>query len=242
MLREGYRTRLRLNPDRQPAYLRSYDELVLHGVNDRPLVELHWAFVPPHFSVSLDMSAFWGQQESVSLGNRMVPCLNPHDLLLVLALHGAKHCWSHPGLVCDFAWLLTRQSIRWDLVLGRARQQGIHRMVLLAALLAYRLLDVPLAGEVKHGIESDRDVAALADEIVTTLIGTGRDEPTILRSGVLHMRMRERLRDRVRYFFRLTIRPRIEDWQMIDLPRSLSFLYPVLRFPRLAFKYRTRVP
>jgi hypothetical protein len=40
----------------------------------------------------------------------------------------------------------------------------------------------------------------------------------------------------------LATRQGIEDWQMVDLPRPLSFLYPVLRFPRLAFKYRARVP
>jgi len=47
--------------------------------------------------------------------------------------------------------------------------------------------------------------------------------------------------DRARYFFRLGTRPGLEDWQMVNLPRPLSFLYRVLRFPRLAFKYWLRV-
>jgi hypothetical protein len=46
----------------------------------------------------------------------------------------------------------------------------------------------------------------------------------------------------VRYALRLTTRAGVEDWEAIDLPPSLSFLYPVLRFPRLVMKYRSRVP
>jgi hypothetical protein len=242
MLREGFKSRLSLNPDRQPAYLRSYDELMLRGKNGYPLVELHWTFVPPYFSVALDISRFWQQREQVFLGNRAIPSLNSEDLLLVLALHGTKHCWSHLGLICDFAWLVAKKTIRWEIVLEHARDQGIHRMVLLAAALASHLLGVPLAEPVLRRVEADPAVPVLAGEIIDALFATGHDEYSILRSGLLHIRMRERLRDRLRYFFRLATRQGIEDWQMVDLPRPLSFLYPVLRFPRLAFKYRARVP
>jgi Uncharacterised nucleotidyltransferase len=240
MLREGFHSNLRLNPDRQQAYLASYDELMVYGENEYPMVELHWGFVPPYFSVSLDIARFWQQRTELLLGNRAVPALNHEDLLLVLALHGAKHCWSHFGLICDFAWLLSSQPTPWEIVLKRAREQGIHRMVLLAVLLASRLLGVPLAEPVRRGIAADPPVPVLADKIIGTLFGAGHDERAILRSGLLHMRMRERPWDRLQYFFRLATRPGIEDWQTIDLPAPLRFLYPLLRFPRLVFKYGAR--
>jgi hypothetical protein len=115
-------------------------------------------------------------------------------------------------------------------------------MVLLACVLAFQVYGVPLAEPVARDVSGDPEVPILAAEIVRALVGERRDEPGILRTGLLHMRMRERRRDRLRYFARLATRPGIEDWQQIDLPGPLSLLYPVLRLPRLAFKYRARVP
>jgi hypothetical protein len=241
LLREGYTIKLRLNQRRENAYLHSYDELVLHGPNESSLVELHWAFLPTYFSAPLKTSKLWERTVQVTLGNRSVRSLSPEDLFLVLCLHGAKHCWSHLGLVCDVAWLISANRLPWDALLGRARELGVHRMVLLASVLAFEVLKVPLAEPVTRDLLDDPEVPVLAGKIVQALFGVRHDESAILRTASLHMRMRERPMDRARYFFRLGTRPGLEDWQMVNLPRPLSFLYRVLRFPRLAFKYWLRV-
>jgi hypothetical protein len=235
--REGYIAKGELSPEREPDYLRSYDELVMYHEGGG-LLELHWGFVPPHFSVALDISHCWPRREHLPLANRTIPSLHPEDLLLVLCVHGAKHCWSHLGLITDLAWLLAREPLDWLTVLTRARALGIERMVRLGASLAFRIFEVPLAA----AIERDPAVDILTDEIIASLFGDRHDERSIRGSASMHMRMRERLTDRLRYFFKLTFRPGLEDWQAIDLPAWLSFLYPVLRFPRLALKYRSRVP
>jgi hypothetical protein len=214
---------------------------VMYGDNGT-LVELHWAFVPPHFSVFLDLSHCWPRRDVVLFGNRTVPSLNAEDLLLMLALHGAKHCWSHLSLITDLAWLLATEQLDWPALLTRAGGLGIGRMVLLGASLAFRIFEVPLADPVAAAIERDPAVAVLTSEIAGSLFGDRHDEGSIRDNASMHMRMRERLGDRLRYFFKLTFRPGLEDWQALDLPAALSFLYPVLRFPRLALKYRSRVP
>jgi hypothetical protein len=238
----GYKTSLELKPARRPAYLRAYDELLMRGAGGDPLIELHWAFVPPYFSVPLETAGFWENGERVLLGNRAVPALKPEDLLLALCLHGSKHCWTHLGLIADVAWLVSKREMPWEELRARARQAGMHRMVLLALALASEVLEAPLAEPVARAVAGDRAIPDLVRQIVDALFGTPHDETAIFRSGILHMRMRERRRDRMRYGFRLLTRPRVEDWQMIDLPRSLSFLYSLLRYPRLALKYRSRVP
>jgi hypothetical protein len=243
---DGYQTKIELNRDREAAYLRSYDEFLMYGTDGFPLLELHWAFVPPHFGVEIGFAGCWERREKLAFVNRVLPALNPEDLLLVLSVHGAKHCWSHLGLIADVAWLMARCPVRWEELLARAHLMGIRRMVLLAASLASDLFHVPLAPPAAHGIAADRDIAAISLEITESIFElNGRkhhNEHQIVRSGLLHMRMRERLRDRVRYFLRLTTRAGVEDWQAVDLPGPLSFLYPFLRFPRLLMKYRSRLP
>jgi hypothetical protein len=242
LFRDGYTGKERLKPRLENAYLHSYDEFVLYGPGKYPLIELHWALVPPHFSVPFKTATLWERTVNVTLGNHEVPSLSPEDLFLVLCLHGSKHCWSHLGLVCDVAWLIASHGFSWEPLLGRARELGVHRMVLLACVLAFQVLEAPLAEPVTRDLAGDADVPVLAGEMIRALFGVRHDESAILRTGLLHIRMRERRRDRLRYFVRLATRPGNEDWHWIDLPGPLNFLYSVLRLPRLALKYRSRVP
>jgi hypothetical protein len=229
----GYTAKVQVKPGLESAYLNSYDELVMYGP-DHALVEIHWAFVPPHFSFDLDFLNCWSRCVEISLANRTLPSLHPEDLLLVLAVHGSKHCWSHLGLVCDVAWLVTSQPLDLKSVLQRSRALGVHRMVLLALALASKVFGVPVPAE------RDEAVSPLVDQIVAALFGKHHDESSIRDNASLHMRMRERRRDRWRYMARLATRPGIEDWEMVNLPQSLNFLYSMLRYPRLLTKYATK--
>ncbi len=232
----GYTPKFQVKPGLETAYLDAYDELVMYGPGGSPLLEIHWAFLPPRFSLDLDFSDCWPRRVQIPLANRTLPACHPEDLLLILSAHGAKHCWSHLGLICDVAWLITSHPPDWPSLLSRARKLGIQRMVLLASALATEVFDVPGL------LQPDPAISSLVDEIVAALFGAHHDETSIRASASLHMRMRERRRDRWGYFLRLATRPGIEDWEMLDLPRPLRFLYPLLRYPRLLKKYKSRIP
>ena len=246
LLQAGYEPKLTLDPSLEPDFLLSYDEFLLRGPGGGPLVELHWAFVPPHFSVEFAFEDCWPRRHELKLANRRIPALHTDDLLLVLSMHGAKHCWAHLGLVTDVAWLLANCPVNWPGVLERARSRGVLRMLSLAVLLAVNVYALTPDPAVANVLDADREVALLAHDVAERIFeinGKKRhDERAILKSAMLHMRMRERFGDRVRYGFRLGTRPGIEDWQSIALPGALRFLYPLLRYPRLVLKYRSRVP
>jgi hypothetical protein len=230
----GYTAKVPVKPGLESAFLHSYDELVMYGPGNETLLEIHWAFVPPHFSFDLDFLNCWERRVQIPLANRTLPALHPEDLLLVLCVHGSKHCWSHLGLVCDIAWLLTSQPVDLPPLLERARSLGVQRMLLLALALASRIFNIPVQPQ------PDNAVAPLVDEIVAALFGRHHDQTSIRENASLHMRMRERRRDRWRYFLQLATRPGIEDWEMVNLPKSLNFLYSLLRYPRLVAKYAAK--
>lgn len=243
LLARGYATHLQLSSKREQAYLRVYDEFMLSSEDGQTLVELHWAITPYKFSVPLEISSFWARAESICLANIEVPSLCTEDLLLVLCIHGAKHCWSHLCLIADVAWLIARRpNVQWDDLLQRARTVGSLRMVFLGLKLAGSILEAPLPQSLLQRIESDQAVPILAAQVTAGLFSHRDQSGRILRAGIFHMQARERWQDRVRYLYRLTTTPGVEDWQLADLPPSLAFLYPVLRFPRILGKYWMRVP
>jgi len=242
LLASGYQTGLRLSNRREKAYLRAYDEFALTGPNGRPLVELHWVVTRRYFSVPLDIEPFWERATAVPIGNRAVPAPCADDMLLVLCLHAAKHCWTHLSMVSDIAWLAEARDVRWERVLERARELGALRMVLLGAELGRRLFDMPLPDAVVRAAAADRAVQTLADRVAVRMMETPEFDYTMLGSALFHMQARERWRDRLRYFVRLTMATGVEDWEIADLPSSLAFLYALLRFPRLIIKYCVRLP
>jgi hypothetical protein len=187
----------------------------------------------------MDFAECWAKREQLPLANRTIPSLETEDLLLVLSVHGAKHGWSYLGLITDAAWLIARNPVDWNRLVERARAMGVLRMLLLAVSLVSTVFEMQIP------VETDPAVEVLRTEILEALFGlNGRpphDEKSIVRSGRLHMRMRERLSDRIRYALRLTTRAGVEDWQAVDLPGPLGFLYPVLRFPRLLTKYAAKI-
>jgi Uncharacterised nucleotidyltransferase len=240
LIEAGYKESVPLGDRRGDALLDSYDELVMTGGNGLPMVELHWSFLPPHFSVPLDPAEFLARRATVSLGNRTIPSLCPEDLLLVLTLHGAKHCWSRLGFICDIAWLISEHQLDWKAVLDKAAGMRVVRMLLIAVALAGRIFGTPIPGPLEEPLRADRRAERLASRLARAPFTNPHDETAILPSALLHLRMRESARDRLRYITRLATRPGIEDWQAVDLPPRWSFLYPVLRLPRLARKYWAR--
>jgi hypothetical protein len=204
---------------------------------------LRW-FVPVQFGFSMGFRECWPKRRQLTLANRAIPSLDPQDLLLVLSVHGAKHGWAYLGLITDVAWLLENHAMQWTELIERARAMGILRMVLLAVNLASEVFGTMPNPAAAMAMAEDPEVARLSTEIVECAFElNGRkhhDERLIAESGRLHMRMRERLRDRIRYLVRLLTRPGVEDWQAVDLPAGLSFLYPVLRPTRLVAKYFSR--
>ena len=247
LLKNGYTSILQLNAKWEAAYLHAYDELGLRGPDGHPLVELHWAVTPRYFSVPLDIGQFWERATSVNLGSREITALGAEDLLLVLCLHAAKHCWSRLSMVSDVAWLMRACDIHWNEVLDRARRLGCLRIVLLGAELAAKLLEIPLPPAVGRSSPADLGVQTLTAQIVQRLLQSPSSEGSagsllrnILGAGSLHLRAREHWQDRIRYFVRLATTVGVEDWEFVDLPSSLAFLYPMLRFPRLLRKYWIR--
>lgn len=238
----GYRDILQLNAKWDQAYMRDYDEFALKGPDGGPLVELHWAITPRFFSAPVDIARFWERATPVKLGNREVLAPGEEDMLLVLCLHATKHCWPRLSMVSDVAWLMAKPGIRWEEVLERARGAGGVRMLLLGTELAARSYGNSLPEAVQRAASQDRDVEPLAARVAARLLETRREESGIGRTGVFHVRARERWRDRVRYVVRLATRVGVEDRQAADLPRSLAFLYPILRLPRLLRKYGIRIP
>ena len=244
LLAAGYRPQYRLTPAQEAAFLRyNCEHLFVHG-NRGGDVDLHWAIAERHLSFPLDPEGLWGRLDRISLGGSDVYTLSPEDLLLVLCVQGFKDAWERLKYICDVAEVIrAHQDMDWDRVLEQADALGGRRTLFVGLALAGALLGTPLPEKIAQEVQTDAAVRTLVGRVQERLFRTSgppRRFPEIMFRPI-HVKMRERLRDKVRYCARTAMTHTVGDWMALPLPRPLFSLYYVLRPIRLAGKYGVRL-
>jgi hypothetical protein len=244
LLAEGYRPQYRLTPAQEATFLRYNSEhSFVHG-NRGDDVDLHWAIAERHFSFPLDQEGLWRRLDRISLGGSDVCTLSPEDLLLILCVQGFKDAWERLKHICDVAEVIrVHQDMDWAGVVEQADASGGRRTLFLGLALASDLLGTTLPEEIAQSVQADPAVRTLARRVQERLFrpsGSPRRFSEVMFRPI-HVQMRERLRDKVRYCVRSATTHTVGDWMALPLPRPLFPLYYVLRPIRLVGKYGGRL-
>jgi hypothetical protein len=246
----GYRARYRLSRAQEEAFLRSKYEHPFTRDDGKVVVELHWELAERHF-LSFDNERLWERLEPISLAGKDIPTFSPEDTLLILCVHGAQHAWERLGWVCDVAELIhaRQEEMGWENIMAQASALGGERMLLLGLYLASDLLGVALPERVAQRVQADSTAKALAEWTSEQHFRETSTRPAELLEGykgapafhTLHLRVKESLREKIRYVIRKATILTGEDWSLRRLPRVLFPLYYVLRLVRLTKKYGPRL-
>jgi hypothetical protein len=208
-------------------------------------VDLHWAITQRFFAFAIDLDPLWGRLESVPLGGTDVLTFSPEDLLLILCVHGAKSFWQELYLICDVAELVrSHRGMDWYRVTKQAAKLGSERMLFLGLYLASDLLGADLPEDVFGRVRTDPATKALARWVYGRLFLEAKSPPRIFEGAQfypVHLRMRERLQDKIRYCARALGTTNVEDWTFPTTREYLFPLYYALRIVRLAGKYGRRL-
>jgi hypothetical protein len=221
------------------------------------VVDLQWSLAEDRYSFPLDAQQVGRRLTRVRFMNGTVSQPALDDQLLILCAHPAKHCWSKLEWVVDLAAFIQANGDRidWPAALDRARRVGACRLLLLAIGLTQHLLRQQPPVEVQASIRADRIVGRLVSEISGNLCESPADLNRLtgmyglVEAGLLYMRTRERIADKLPYLrflgrlFRewCTFAPNERDYGVVRLPPYLRVLYFAIRPMRLLWKYGGRL-
>jgi hypothetical protein len=230
----GYTPHLPLSPREESAYLKSGYECTFDHAAGRNLLEVHWALQPRYYSVDMDMEGLFRRGIQVTIAGRRIKTLSPEDMLLVVALHGAKHLWGRLIWLRDIAQITTQQNLNWKWIAEQAAALGILRILRVTLLLSSRLLGAEVPPPLQAMLSADPVALALADEMgvhIATETAYNTESFSYFRQM---LRMREQRSDQVRFVGRLAFTPGPGEWKAVRLPPVLFPLYPLVRLSRLA--------
>jgi hypothetical protein len=194
------------------------------------VLEVHWAITPPFFSFALDADRLFQRSVRMDMLGKNVLALSPEDLLLILCVNGTKDIWGRLEISCCVAELLRNNPhLRWTKMLEEARRLGAERMLLLGLYLARDLFQAPLPGAVTDCIARLPKLRTMAQKVYRRIFDNPEPQPTLFELTMFRLHCRERFRDRLNYCIRRVLTPTYQDVEVLQLPSSLEFLYPLLR-------------
>lgn len=234
----GYLPAYALRPAQEAAFLRSPAQY--HLVVDHPSrapIELHWK-TDPDFTVEPGDDRWWDSLATTGIAGRRARCFSDAELLLVLSLHAAKHRWASLGWLVDIAeWIRRNPALDWSFCFARAEALGCARRFALGLVLARDLLGLDLPADALARMRVDPEASRLAKTIAAELLEVAPVEPGPWTALVRNLRMLETHGQRFAHCVNYLFRPSLVEWTRWPLPPALAFLYPGLRFLRLASKH-----
>jgi hypothetical protein len=230
----GYTPRITIPEEAEEDYIDAGYEWTFDSPAGNSLLELQWALEPRFYAVDFDLDGLFGRAANTTVAGRAVQTLSSEDLLLVLAVHAAKHVWGRLIWLCDIARIVKRGNLNWDWVQEQAREAGIERILHITLLLAKQLLGMGIPAAIDSSIPEDRTVPTYADEVAMNMARGILYDVEKISYFRLMMQLRERRADRMRFLTRLTLTPGPGEWEVVRLPKILFPLYRVVRMARLA--------
>jgi hypothetical protein len=223
----GFRNADVFTPAQQAAFRRySGQDIVFR---DGIAIEPHWALAPRTLALDVDYGGLFRRARDIVLDGDTVRCFGAEDLVTVLCLHGSKEEWGRLLWISDLAHVIAATPrLDWHALLGRARERGVLRMVVVGLALASALLD-SVAAPVQEAIARDGRARALAEQAAARLFDADVKEVSIYRFSPFRWHMRERPADRLRYLIRTATTPRDVHFSLLQLPDALFFLYTPLK-------------
>jgi Uncharacterised nucleotidyltransferase len=216
------------------------DLAFVHQANGLQL-ELHWRlFLNPHAMA----------EASIMAASRFVPLagaeglrtLGAEDLFAYLCMHGALHWWNRLKWLADVnALIASMPEGGVERLVRAAEARGVGRAAAQALLLCRKLFQTPLPPSLTATLDKSvtmRWLEATAVKAMTT--GHGEHDPHQVRFGTTRGSLSTFLLSPGWRYQLAELSGQLTnptDVLTVPLPKSLHFLYPVLRLPLWAWRH-----
>lgn len=195
-------------------------------------VEVHWSLIQHSSRDEEGVRDLWADARPQSYFGAPAFSLSPEWEFLYLCLHAADHEWQCLKWLVDIHQLASGGTVDWPETMAKAGQFEIDLVVRQTLAASAALLGTPLPScctpvTVPAGITLFADIPLPAG---------AADNAFSLR----HLRLLSRPLDKLRYISEVIFVPKLTDRDFLRLPRSLGFMYYVIRPPRLIFRWASR--
>jgi len=203
------------------------------------MVELHWKLFPDRHKMVLDFQTLYQESEQIHINAYPINVLSSEHNLLYLALHATKHLFEQLKWLCDIDVLIRKNpQLPFDAIINKASAWELSTPLYLALLMAKTLYNTPLPKRISE--HSSPELEQLLQESLKLFAEdfTCLEESHKKKVRYLFLqKLNNSKQNRFLAIFIALFKPSSVDYIYYQLPERLNLLYPLLRPPRLLYKY-----
>jgi hypothetical protein len=232
----GYQMHPQLTPAQQASHLAFHCEIQFVRDDWFTVVDLHWELSPRSFVFGLTEDEVMSRLQTVSFAGAEIKTFSTEDLILYLAMHGAKHLWRRLEWIASLAELVRNlEEFSWSEVVDRAIKARATRILALGLRLAEDL-GLELPAHVMKILDGEDQMKKFANKIWNEMF-SARTWADSTETNIFNMKIMDRRRDALASMLRAIFVPTLSDWDALSLPTAMHPLYYAIRPMRLTKIY-----
>jgi hypothetical protein len=233
----GYQMSRALTTAQFSSHTRFHCEMTFTRDDQLTIIDLHWGLAPRSFVFNLEPGEVLSRLESVSLAGTQIETFATEDLVLYLAMHGAKHLWQSLEWIASLGEVLQASpALNWAKLLERATRARATRMLALGLRLVESHFEFEFPANLFDTLDAEEEMKRLAGVIQAELFAK-RDLPVSSETNLYNFKIMDRKRDAITSMLRAIFVPTLSDWEALTLPVTLHPLYYAYRPLRLSKEY-----
>jgi len=238
MISQGYIPEIKLDKKIKKTFFYSVNALGFHHPTNHTYIEIHWELFAKNYAITWREEMIWQHSTFMQFNNQEIRILTFEMYLLYLCVHGSKHFFSRLLWLYDIDRLIHSQTnINWNTLIEKSKKYGLFRIFLFSISLAHTFFDTKIPKFILKLASHDTHISVLKKHVINIYLSKQKNEVKTYHTFFLLLQLRERQRDKINFIRHALFATKFNDFKYIQLPYSLSFLYPIVRLLRLSMKY-----
>jgi len=228
----GYEESLDIPPSQREYWYSQSKDISLRNRELGITIELHWRLFDRDFPISISTDLIKRERISIQISGRDIDTFSPKLYFIYLSIHGAKHFWSRLGWIKDIDTLISRYKIDIVNIIDNCKNIDTKNMLLFSLYLTNKIYSTPIPKEIVPKFEYKR-----FQRFEEFIYINWDNEQSGLKRAITMILFLKRYSAKYRYIKYTIFRPSLNEYRLIELPISLSWLYIIIRPIRLFKKY-----
>ncbi len=237
----GYQRVIKLTANQERLWLILKHDLGLYHPKSGVHFEMHWSLLDEDYPIQMDQNALWVNPQTIKINQQEIKTFPTEDLLLYLCIHGSTHLWERIEWIKDIDLLIRTQTVDWKKIVKKAENSNVETIFYLGIYLAHNLFSTELPAAISKRIYHDNKLAVLSDYIFKSWQGdnTNGIGGTLQRTLAM-LRLFPDTKARLSYLHKILLKPTLDEYDYVDLPKGLYWFYYFVRPYLLIKKYFTK--
>ncbi len=248
LLQEGYQ---RIEPDfnvtakQMRNLMRQIYHFQYYHQQKQICVELHWQISLEEF-YQTKFNELWNRKSIINKAEHQFYTLSPEDSFLYLALHGAYNSWPQLRMIMDVGRVLQNNNLNWELLVRKAKINGVLEMVVQAVSLAGLVFELSLPEVFRKYVASQKIDWLVQFGLHKVLQAPQKRETALPWTSIYHweyynefqykMRLIKRKPQKIKWLLK-KFTPIIKNYQEISLGDRYHFCYYFIRFLDIIWRH-----